>query len=195
MAVLPRTKVALRRHLLARRRTLDASDVEAAGVAVVDWIVKAPWFEAARTIGIYAAVHGEVPLAQLLPKAEGRTFAFPRVDASSRRLSFRALEVGTALELGPLQIPTPPLIGSREVPLDTIDLILVPGVAFDHDGMRLGQGGGYYDATLPSTTALRVGVAHEWQVVELLPREAHDVPVHYLVTPSGVLRVPGKAAN
>ncbi len=188
-------KAVLRRALQRRRRALPPQAIEAAGAAVVARIAAAPWFERARTIGIYAAARGEVPLGGLLPHGAERCFAYPRVDPSSRVLTFWALETGVDLEVGPMEIPIPPRHGVRQIALSDLDLILVPGVAFDREGQRLGQGGGYYDTTLPRTSAHRVGVAHDWQVLETLPHEAHDAPLHQIVTPSGILRVPGKAAN
>ena len=71
-----------------------------------------------------------------------------------------------------------------------IDAVLVPGVAFDRAGHRLGYGGGYYDRLLPSLRrdCLRVGLAYDEQVVDELPAEEHDVRLHAVVTPTRLLR-------
>ncbi|MDF1566100.1 MAG: 5-formyltetrahydrofolate cyclo-ligase [Deltaproteobacteria bacterium] len=195
MAVSAKSKRDLRRRLLAHRGALDPASVQAAGEAVIRHLTDASFFEGARTIGIYAAVRGEVPLEPLFAHLGAQRLAYPRMEPGSRTLSFWVLEPGAALVPGPFEIPTPPPGRSLPVPLDALDLILVPGVAFDREGNRLGQGGGYYDATLPETPAIRVGVAHGFQILEALPRDAHDAPVDHLVTPDGVLPVLGKAAK
>lgn len=73
-----------------------------------------------------------------------------------------------------------------ECPLQLIECVLLPGLAFDEDGGRLGQGGGWYDRVLPTLKpdVWRIGVCFECQVVESVPREAHDQSVHFLVTES-----------
>ena len=64
-----------------------------------------------------------------------------------------------------------------------IDLILVPGTAFDVRGHRIGQGGGYYDRYLNRTRAVRVGVCHDFALLSAVPSEAHDVRMDIVVTP------------
>lgn len=66
------------------------------------------------------------------------------------------------------------------------DLILVPGRAFDRQGGRLGRGKGYYDRFLGSTTGYRIGVCFDYQIVDEIPREAHDVKMDAVVTPSAI---------
>jgi 5-formyltetrahydrofolate cyclo-ligase len=78
--------------------------------------------------------------------------------------------------------------GSPEVGLDEIDCVLVPGVAFSEDGLRLGRGGGYYDATLARMArAVRVGLAFDRQIVPALPREAHDASLDAVVSETRTL--------
>ena len=81
-------------------------------------------------------------------------------------------------------IPHPLELSSREIALDGIDLILLPGVAFDRRGNRLGRGGGYFDRFLSRVPAEvpRVGLAFRFQRVARLPRELHDQPVERVIT-------------
>ena len=73
------------------------------------------------------------------------------------------------------------------LPAERIDLILVPGTAFGRDGGRIGQGGGYYDRFLPQTDALRVGICHDFALLERLPLQAHDQNMDAVVRPSGLI--------
>ena len=70
------------------------------------------------------------------------------------------------------------------LPLKQLDLLLVPAVGFDALGRRLGRGKGYYDQLLSHTPAKKCGIAFDWQVVDELPAEPHDVPMNYLATPT-----------
>lgn len=67
-----------------------------------------------------------------------------------------------------------------------IDLILVPGVAFDRLGHRLGQGAGYYDRFLPGMHAARVGICHDFALLEEVPFQEHDIPMDFVMMPGGM---------
>lgn len=170
------------------RSALPAADLRAASHAVCRHVAELAPFRRAPTVALYAAVQGEIDpalLAQLVRARGGRT-VYPRVAATTPpTLTFHAVREPTELVPGVLGIPTPPP-GAPEVALDTVALVIVPGVAFDRAGHRLGQGRGYYDAALASTrNALRVGVCHTFQVVDAIPRRDADEPVDLLVTPDG----------
>jgi 5-formyltetrahydrofolate cyclo-ligase len=76
-----------------------------------------------------------------------------------------------------------------------LDLVLVPGVAFDRRGGRLGFGGGYYDRLLPMTTALRVGVTYDQTLVDRLPVQEHDQLVQWIVTPTQILNLASNTSS
>ena len=147
----------------------------------------------------FAAVRAEIDPAPALDEArlQGARLAFPRVADDRRpRLRFHLAEPAE-LRAGRFGIPEPPA-SAAEVALDEIDLLIVPGLAFDADGRRLGFGGGYYDELLGAraegdagTTArapVVVGLAYDFQVVDACPAEAHDQTIDCVVTPSRVLR-------
>ncbi|HTG44362.1 MAG TPA: 5-formyltetrahydrofolate cyclo-ligase, partial [Verrucomicrobiae bacterium] len=71
-----------------------------------------------------------------------------------------------------------------EAPLNRLDFVLVPGVAFDSTGRRLGRGRGFYDQLLAGVTGIKCGVALDEQIVEKLPTEAHDIAMDYILTPT-----------
>ena len=69
-----------------------------------------------------------------------------------------------------------------EIPCDDIDLALIPGVAFDHEGHRMGRGRGYYDRFLPRLTrAVKVGICHAWRIFPVIPAEEHDIAMDYVI--------------
>jgi 5-formyltetrahydrofolate cyclo-ligase len=152
--------------------------------AAVDRVAALDLFSRARTVALYAPMGSELdPLALVHGVvAVGRRFAFPRIVQDERVLAFAEC---TADELvaGALGTREPPALAPA-VPLEELDLVIVPGVAFDLEGGRLGRGRGYYDATLrslPSGTP-RLGLAFEVQIVPRVPVEPHDEQVDGLVT-------------
>jgi 5-formyltetrahydrofolate cyclo-ligase len=82
-----------------------------------------------------------------------------------------------------------PAAASPKIPLDQIELILVPGAGFDEQGGRLGYGGGYYDRLLSRTCALKVGIAHTMSVIARVPTEDHDCRMDWLAQPSGLRQI------
>ena len=136
------------------------------------------------TIGLYAGKGTEVdtaPLAAAVAR-HGLAVAYPRVQAGSRTLAFHAVTEEALAVVPPfgLREPRP---DAPPVALEAIAAFVVPGLAFDRAGGRLGWGRGYYDATLAQVPgALRIGVAFDCQLVERIPAEAHDISLHYIIT-------------
>lgn len=143
----------------------------------------------ARLVGLYAALPGELdtePLASALA-ARGIAIAFPRVVPGQRRLSFCRAEV-TELAPGTFGIREPgsacPLIV-----LGDIDTFVVPGVAFDRHGQRLGWGRGHYDTTLAAAPrAARIGYCFSDQRIDHVPTEPRDQAMDWIVTEDGAYR-------
>lgn len=136
----------------------------------------------------YAAIAGEVETRPILEEAlaDGKRVAVPVTMTSSKRLIAAEIShVGRDLVAsGPFQIPEPHRKRIRRLPVSAIDLILVPGIAFDGKGRRLGRGGGYYDRFLSRVPARipRIGLCFKFQVVDRLPHEPHDQTVSQLIT-------------
>jgi 5-formyltetrahydrofolate cyclo-ligase len=120
-------------------------------------------------------------------RAAGAQILLPRI-VGPGALTLHEIGALEGLEHGPLGIRQPS-VRAPEVPARDVDLAVVPGVAFDPRGSRIGYGGGYYDRLLTSTEgALLVGVAFDEQLVGSIPHEDHDVYMDMIVTPSQVLR-------
>lgn len=146
-------------------------------------------YRRAATVAIYLAFGDEADLSSLA--ADGARLAAPRIAPDEMRLSFH--ELG-----GPLQRHRfgmdEPRADAPLVPPDAIDLVLVPGLAFDRTGTRLGYGRGFYDAFLAelADSVPRVGVAHPALLFGALPSEPHDVPMTHLALPDGVVVCDGR---
>ena len=176
-------KRALRAAIVAARARLTPEERWARSLAIARRAETLDGVRAARTLAAYAALGAEVDPAPLVEAAAARgvRVVFPRAVPGDRRLSFASC-APEELQRGSLGVGEPPP-GALDVPLDAIDAVILPGVAFTPDGHRLGRGGGYYDATLAAMPrALKVGLAFDLQIVPSLPFEAHDVRLDAIAT-------------
>jgi 5-formyltetrahydrofolate cyclo-ligase len=140
------------------------------------------------TVGGYIAINDEADPHIILKKLtlQNCEIVFPRVVANVEPLAFHRREPGREMAKGAYGIPEP----AKDWPLAYPKILLVPLLAFDRHGHRLGYGGGYYDRTLDflraNSTVRAIGVAYAGQEVDELPREAHDHPLDAVITEQGV---------
>ncbi len=170
-------KRALRRELAARRRTIREDAAAWAARAAFDRLTEEPAFRAARRVGLYAALADELPTRSLFEAlvCQGRECLLPRALAG-RRLEFALCERWEDLQPGRYGVLEPPQGAPRREPRAG-DVVLVPGVAFDREGHRLGRGKGYYDRTFAAAgkeSPLLIGVAYAFQLVGAVPHGDAD---------------------
>lgn len=138
-------------------------------------------------MALYAAKDDEAPCDSLLELVVGGSVAYPRV-VDKQNLAFHRVSGPQDLSVGTFDVLEPPPESPVVLP-GTLKLIVIPGLAFDRTGGRLGWGAGYYDAALPKhPDALRVGVAYSTQLIDAVPTEAWDVAVDLIITEEGVIR-------
>lgn len=179
-----------RRLALAARDALSPAERERRAAAVRARALELPELHAAGTVMLFAAFRTELdtlPLARRVLDA-GKRLCMPRVLGPHIMAAFHVADVDSDLVPGKWDIPEP-REGSREVPPQEMDLVFVPGSAFDEQGRRCGWGGGFYDAYLPRTKPGTpwVALAFEAQLVPRIDCEAHDLPVTMIVTEERVI--------
>lgn len=175
-------KPALRRLALARRH--GPPD---AGARLRDHVLAACPPPPGAPIAGFWPMGPELDVRPLLHALHerGHTLALPRTPPRGQALRFHAWAPGDALEPGPMGTSQP----AAARPEVTPGFILVPLLAFDRRGGRLGYGGGYYDRTLPVfPAAFRLGIAFAAQEVDEVPMDPHDIPLHAIATEAGVIR-------
>ncbi len=192
------TKAALRALALARR---DAEpDRDRKSRRILDRVMALPDFGRAGTVATYVGVKSEVTTANLLRAAMsvGARIAVPCREGGD--LALYAIEMLGELEEASFGLREPAARvradPDRRVAPETVDLLVVPGVAFDRRGGRIGYGRGYYDRLLARCRpdALRVGLAFECQLVEAIPMGPADQPMDLVVTEADVYRVSERGA-
>lgn len=190
MSLLLRDRQDIRTHIRHLRRELSHEQQQLAAVQAADHALNFAPVQQAKNIALFLSVDGEIntrPLIAKLWQRKQRVY-LPVLHPFSRgQLLFLRYDEHTELRNNRLRIPEPPLDIRHLLPLSELDVLMVPLVAFDAGGQRLGMGGGFYDRTLQNWQQhgfLPVGLAHDCQQVERLPVAEWDVPLPALITPS-----------
>lgn len=171
----------LRQQMLSLRQTLPLIPLN------ISLFLDTPELMRARSVAAYWPMKGELDIRPLLLalEAQGKDCALPVVIEKDVPLVFRRWKAGEELIAGKYGTQHP-----KEGGLMVPDLLLVPLLAFDDKGGRLGFGGGYYDRTLCQMTAVRVGMAFDEQQVDCVPMDGYDQKMDWIVTPTRVIRCP-----
>jgi 5-formyltetrahydrofolate cyclo-ligase len=180
-------KAALRDSVLLARRELTDEERRAASRSAAERLVRLPEVWRAGVVALYVATPDEIDPSGVVPMLRERSIRtlFPRV--RGERLDLAEANDPHALPGGfrGIREPTGPAIDAS-----VVDVVVLPGIAFDLDGGRLGQGGGHFDRLLPELPedTVRIGLAFSCQVVPRVPREDHDEVVDIVVTDHAVHR-------
>ncbi|MDE6134952.1 MAG: 5-formyltetrahydrofolate cyclo-ligase [Muribaculaceae bacterium] len=170
-------KETIRIQVRAHKALLDASEKEAAAQRVFERLRSLAAFTMAENILLYHSLPDELSTHAFLECGHGsKTYYLPRVNGLDLEiLPYRQ----THTHLGAFRIEEPD--GTDTVDIENIDLIVVPGIAFDRLGNRVGRGKGYYDRLLSRSRAVTVGVCYDFQMVDEIDTDGHDIPVDFVI--------------
>ena len=183
-------KANLRHHQTNLRNTLHKLHGETAALRLLSHRFPVEPRQGFSVVSGFHPHGSEIDTRQLLGKlaGEGWTTALPIVAAKAQPLIFRRWLPGEPLEIGVMKISVP----LSSAPVVEPDVLLVPLLAFDKAGYRLGYGGGFYDATLARLRAkkeiIAIGVAFAGQEVAEMPHEAHDMKLDYVMTEKAIVK-------
>ena len=191
MSQITKDKAETRRLALSGRDGLDSDSRQEKDRLIASKLLGLAEYQQAETVLFYVSFRSEVGTVPLIEHAlkQGKQVAVPKVFHEIRRLGLYRITSTDELVAGYHGIYEPPAAADREVDTGSIDIIAIPGVAFDASGCRVGYGGGYYDRllkTVPSRT-MRVALAYKTQIMERVPVEPHDQRVSKIVTENGVI--------
>lgn len=185
-------KQALRHRLGAQRAALDLAWVRVQSAAIQARVLAMAEVRAASCVAMYVAFGREIQTGALLAtfRERGCRVCVPAQTPEGGGYRFVDVAPDEAFSRGPLGIPQP--IDLRVVAPQAIDVAIVPGLAFDASGGRLGHGAGHYDRLLGGAPHLVcVGVAYAFQLVPEVPQAGHDIRMQAVVTESVTIRVVG----
>lgn len=171
--VVNREKKELRQKLLKRLLSLTQEELRRRSKDVEEKLSSLHIYREAKKVAVYYPLKGEVDILGMIRKAIGaKRFCFPAMDSKAKDLRF--FEVTRLKEdfvLGPFGVMEPDTNKTKEVDIREIDIVIVPGLAFDYQKNRLGRGAGFYDRFLKRTTSFtkKVGIAFKFQILESLP--------------------------
>lgn len=176
-------KAALRKQIRDLLRQLPPEEKQRQSYAAAAHVLRYKEFLQAQTILLYRSTALEIDTMPLILAAEaaGKRIAYPVCIDKTTMVAAVPLSPD-AWQRGSFGIREPVLGRSQILTPEQLNLVIVPGVAFDHRCFRLGQGGGYYDRFLNTTSAHRIGYAFDLQIVPTLPIEAHDLPMDIVIS-------------
>jgi 5-formyltetrahydrofolate cyclo-ligase len=182
-SALNESKAKLRKKILDLRALIGNDMSEMASQSTWALLQKNADFKKSGVVAAFASIRGEIDTYPILEGvlAAGKKLALPHVSKDKTQLRFYEVKDLNGLTPGEFGILCPEPV--HAVAMDKIDLILVPGLAFDRKGYRLGFGKGYYDRALPNLrpSALSVGLCYSFQLVDSVPAGTHDIPVKALL--------------
>ena len=187
-ANIPALKAALRQNLRAQVAAISPAVRAVESLALCERL--APQLRSARRILFFAPLPDEPDVWPLLEQclASGQTCALPGFDATTQTYAARRVtDLATGMVAGKFGIREP-APASAEIPLEDFHVILVPGVAFDWRGHRLGRGRGFYDRLLAGAGGIKCGVGYDCQLLPEIPADGRDVKVDFVFTPDRGIR-------
>lgn len=189
---MPTSRPLLRQKIRDLRKSISPESHAHYSSQLIDQFSKNERIKTASCVALYISVDGEIDTNGVIEwcLARGKKVAVPVLHPFSKgNLLFLNYDKNTIMVKNKYGIPEPELNVQTVIPLDNIDILFTPMVAFDMKGNRLGMGGGYYDRTLQNyhmhkSGPYPVGLALDIQEVEALPTEIWDVPLPEIITPT-----------
>lgn len=182
-------KKILRHEINSRLATLSVEDKINLSRLAIEKFLAHNVYKNSSVIMAYLSMPEEIQLQEFLSTAlnDGKILAVPFI--SGREMYAAILPSLDALEVGAYKILTVKRDVRKILDAEKIDCVIVPGLAFDAKGHRLGKGGGYYDKFLRrAVNAVKVALAYDFQIVETVPIEPHDSAVDFIITPKKIFK-------
>ena len=169
----------IRKDIAARKKHISKETVIWLSQKICDSLVQTDIFQKANQIALYYAMNDEVQTSGLIEEWwTKKNIALPVV--CGEYINFYAYTGKENLIKSALGIPEP--APTSVIPTEDIDLFVVPGIAFDHEGHRLGRGKGYYDRYLAGITKPIIGICFDFQLIDSVPAEKHDIKMNTIIT-------------
>jgi 5-formyltetrahydrofolate cyclo-ligase len=181
----------LRKSIERKRNTLSTSEVLEKSSRIKKRIFEMDLFRDAQTILFYVSYGNEVYTHDMIKESIslGKTVVVPKSVTKNNALILSRLTDWNNLEVGAYNILEPKQESIEQVDVESIDLIIVPGVVFDESGNRIGHGKGYYDRLLNDSRNIpSIGLAFEFQIVENIKSEQHDEKIDIIITEDRIVK-------
>jgi 5-formyltetrahydrofolate cyclo-ligase len=190
--MLSRTKSELRREYTHMREAMDQKEVDRLSEKIIDTILKLPVFKRAETVMVYLNFKNEVDSLKMIEESfkAGKKVLIPYCKKETMEIIPAELnDIEKEIVRGKNGYLQTRKECVKPVPVEDIDLVIVPGIAFDKRCYRLGFGAGYYDRFLRKLNFEKptIGVCYDFQIIHSIPTEPHDVPLDFIITEERIL--------
>jgi 5-formyltetrahydrofolate cyclo-ligase len=184
-----KAKCLMRKEVLSRRDAIVSRERTGKDEKIRQVLFSLPLFKQARTVLFYSSFRGEADTFELMRffLSIGGSVVLPRVNEDRRDLTLYEIKNPDELVPGCFGVPEPLVSADNVRDEGLMDLIIVPGTAFDTDCYRLGYGKGFYDKLLHRKGCPAVALAYEEQIVPFVPHESHDVRMDMIITDKGII--------
>jgi 5-formyltetrahydrofolate cyclo-ligase len=177
------SKEEIRKYILNKKENLSENEKKDLDELIFNNIINCPWFLEAKVIFSYVSFEKEVDTHRIIKHAFslGKKVCVPKVISRAKgmkALYIESLEELTKGKMGILE----PSESKEALAIDDIDMAIVPGVAFDNSGGRLGYGGGFYDRFFIDAKVKKIALAYEFQILKAVPKEKHDILMDKIIT-------------
>lgn len=182
------TKTELRQHILKKRLPLTDQQVANLSSKITRKVLGLKEFKNSRIFAIYLPIHNEVETKSIIDHLlkNKRNIYLPTFDQKTNDYKLSKFSTWQNLVSGPYEILQPN--DTESISPLSVDVALIPGVAFSKSGVRLGYGKGVYDRLFHNAKALKIGLAYQFQIIDEIPKEEHDLLMDVVVTEDSDLR-------
>lgn len=171
-------KQSIRKEMREKRRALSETQIKHAAQNICEKVCITQAYKNAKTVCLYLSAYKEVDTAPLLAKCiqDGKTIVLPVTDESGKITLYQD---NGKYKRGNFGITEPD--SNKTIRPNNVDLFIVPGLAFDKNGNRLGFGMGCYDRLLHGTNGYKIGICYEFQFTDALPADEHDIKMDEII--------------
>ncbi|WP_227934981.1 5-formyltetrahydrofolate cyclo-ligase [Alkalihalobacillus deserti] len=183
-------KLSIRKHVTEVLGRLTEEQYIEESKQIAQHLFDSPYWNGAQVIALTIPRDQEVDTYEIIKKGwkENKKIAVPRADFKTKKMTFYELTSFDQLEQSAFRMKEPKETLCRIISKGEMELVIVPGVAFDKRGYRLGYGGGFYDRFLPHIKAPTIALAFSCQLVKEVPVDIHDWKIDHIISPTGFYR-------
>ncbi|MFH1563825.1 MAG: 5-formyltetrahydrofolate cyclo-ligase [Nitrospirota bacterium] len=183
-------KAEIRKAILAKRYLLSPEEIIRKSSQIKKRLFEVTEFKTSNCIAFYISFRNEVRTHEMVKEALGlgKKIIVPVVEREKTLSLCEIKDFEEELGIGKFGLLEPKSEYRRQVDLSELELVIVPGIAFDENGNRIGYGGGYYDNLLSQLAGIPfIGLAYELQIIAQIPTADYDIPVHKIITESRII--------
>lgn len=184
-------KKTIRQEILNKKEEIDQNTLKSYSESIINQLYNTEYYKKAKIIMTFISFGAEVDTHDFIKNSieKGKRIVVPITVPETKQLKLSEVFDFGELEVGFYDILTPKEEFIRYVDPSEVDLIIVPGVAFDRNGYRIGYGGGYYDRFLANLDHVtKISLAFDMQLIPKIPTDHYDIPVNYIITENEIIK-------